>query len=54
MQIFTGHENNIVQPKPDKCFSSTSHFSLTVVEVSFCSFIKETNPKIHVVVCPNK
>ena len=41
MQIFTGHENNIVQPKPSKRFSSTSHFSLfSTVELLFkCHFV---------------
>ena len=26
-QALHGHENNIAQPKADKCLSSTSHFS---------------------------
>ena len=41
MQIFTGHENNIAQPKPDKCFSFTSHFSLffTVSLFFKCRFV---------------
>ena len=25
--LSTGHENNVAQPKADKCLGSTSHFS---------------------------
>ena len=43
----TAYENNIAQPKADKCPSSTSHFHrLTVVQASFCSLIKGITPKI--------
>ena len=43
----TAYENNIAQPKADKCPSSASHFyRLTVVRVSFCSLIKGITPKI--------
>ena len=46
----TGLENNLVQPKIDQWLSSPSHFSsfftVTVVQMSFCSLIKGITPKV--------
>ena len=41
VQMLTGHENNIAEPKADKRLSSTSHFSLfNNVFGLFCSLTK--------------
>ena len=47
VQMFTGHENSVAQPKADKRLSSTSHFSLfNNVLGLFCSLTKGITPKI--------
>ena len=49
-------ENNVAEPKADKCLSSTSHFSLfNNVLGFFCSLTKRDYPQNwHVLFCPNK
>ena len=47
VQMLTGHENNIAEPKADKHLSSTSHFSLfNNVLGLFCSLTKGITPNI--------
>ena len=60
----TGLENNTAQPKTDKWFSSTSHFSSFYMKnsvnsfncciMSSCSLIKGTTPKMYRLFCPNE